>query len=398
MLPKLVQPGLQPGSSPKSLPEVATVNENYTVSADGALVTWKAQLASLPVPKSITTRTAAFEAQEYALDFLSFGDATNAWGSFMAGNCEFTETSQGLQKVCRSQRLILSSQDAGSGWQMLNLPVLSPDMQVKTEQSALEPQAKVAVEAVPENLRGAPANITYIGNNRAILQEQGFDLCYFKSVAEMQTWMRSSPYWAVNLYIGGDMAACSHRHPDRDKIGQLYNQGWKFIPTWVGPQAPCTSYRVKFDYDTNRAYQQGVQNAEAAIARMHELGLLMPDGKGSVVYYDLESYATNPTCTAAVQAFLRGWTSRLQQSNVTSGLYATGNNLNNSGAATINPAPQVVWPAAWYHAAVSDRYYDPTATVWNVPYVNNSLWANHQRIRQYEGGHTETWGRCVNEY
>ena len=30
---------------------------------------------------------------------------------------------------------------------------------------------------------------------------------------------------------------------------QLHLQGWKFIPTWVGPQAPCTSFAdVPVDY------------------------------------------------------------------------------------------------------------------------------------------------------
>ena len=26
------------------------------------------------------------------------------------------------------------------------------------------------------------------------------------------------------------------------------------------------------------------------------------------------------------------------------------------------------------------------------PYVSDSLWANHQRVHQYKGGHKETWG------
>ena len=379
-------------SEQKTLPMAGLGEEHFAVASDGGIVRWQDGLGELPVQKDPNLSTAAFTPQEYTLTDLSLGDPTNAWASFQAGNCDFVETAEGVQKVCQSQKILLASQDAGQGWQMLKLPAVSADLQVKTIYSAPEPQAKSLDELKTESLRGAPAKITYIGNNRAILQEQGFDLCYFQSVERMQTWMRSSPYWAVNLYIGGDMAGCAGRHPERDDIGKLYAQGWKFIPTWVGPQAPCTGYRVKMDYDPDTAYQQGVQNANAAITRMAELGLLMPDGTGSVVYYDLESYVPNTACTAAVQAFMRGWTTRLNQKNVTSGLYATGYNLNNSGAATIKPAPQVIWPAAWYHAAVEDRYYSPTATVWNVRYLDNALWANHQRIRQYEGGHTETWG------
>jgi hypothetical protein len=36
--------------------------------------------------------------------------------------------------------------------------------------------------------------------------------------------------------------------------------------------------------------------------------------------------------------------------------------------------------------------YDPTVTVWGIGCVDDTLWANHQRIRQYTGGHDETWG------
>jgi hypothetical protein len=52
-----------------------------------------------------------------------------------------------------------------------------------------------------------------------------------------------------------------------------------------------------------------------------------------------------------------------------------------------SPAPDQVWIAAW-----TDDEYNPNATVWNVVCLSNSLWANNQRLRQYAGGHNETWG------
>ncbi|MGB9521164.1 MAG: hypothetical protein ACPL6F_00265, partial [Anaerolineales bacterium] len=36
--------------------------------------------------------------------------------------------------------------------------------------------------------------------------------------------------------------------------------------------------------------------------------------------------------------------------------------------------------------------YNPEATVWNVYRLSNDVWNQHQRIRQYAGGHYETWG------
>jgi hypothetical protein len=54
--------------------------------------------------------------------------------------------------------------------------------------------------------------------------------------------------------------------------------------------------------------------------------------------------------------------------------------------------PDVIWPARWYHS-LGSGYYDPTAAVWDLGNcIPNSVWANHQRIRQYEGDHNETWG------
>ena len=44
---------------------------------------------------------------------------------------------------------------------------------------------------------------------------------------------------------------------------------------------------------------------------------------------------------------------------------------------------------------MNKTYYDPNATVWNVPCLSNTLWDNHQRIHQYAGTHTETWGETT---
>ena len=49
---------------------------------------------------------------------------------------------------------------------------------------------------------------------------------------------------------------------------------------------------------------------------------------------------------------------------------------------TISPLPDDVWIANW----------NGQASVFGDPYVSDSLWADHQRIHQYKGGHRETWG------
>ena len=44
--------------------------------------------------------------------------------------------------------------------------------------------------------------------------------------------------------------------------------------------------------------------------------------------------------------------------------------------------PDAAWIANW----------NGVEGVFGDPYVNDSLWANHQRVHQYKGGHKETWG------
>ena len=84
----------------------------------------------------------------------------------------------------------------------------------------------------------------------------------------------------------------------------MYLQGWQFIPTWVGPQAPCTAFKTKFPYDVNLAYQAGVDNANQAQTKMMSLGLSNPNGTGSIIYLDLEHFTYSSACSAAARAYL----------------------------------------------------------------------------------------------
>jgi photosystem II stability/assembly factor-like uncharacterized protein len=52
------------------------------------------------------------------------------------------------------------------------------------------------------------------------------------------------------------------------------------------------------------------------------------------------------------------------------------------------PRPDDVWIASW----LTPAEYRPDATVWNVACMNNTYWPGQQRLRQYAGGHVETYG------
>jgi photosystem II stability/assembly factor-like uncharacterized protein len=225
------------------------------------------------------------------------------------------------------------------------------------------------------------------GTVRVNLQ-QGFDKCYHPDIEDMQVWWEKSPYVVFNLYIGGVSYACKNQPLDAVYVRQLAEQGWLFIPTWVGPQAPCSKYTHKMSSDRDTAYQQGRDEADEAFKTAESLGLF---GE-KVIYYDLESYTGDDKCRNTVKAFMHGWTEQLQELGSKAGAYGASCRSYISDWATNNPPPDDIWIAHWY----LDRY-DPDATVWDAVCLDPddkppTYWLNTQRIRQYAGGHSETWG------
>jgi len=223
---------------------------------------------------------------------------------------------------------------------------------------------------------------------------QGFDRCYLPTIEQMQAWWTSSPYWAFNIYLGGSMFFCQNDIPEDAWVYQAAEQGWTFILTWVGPQAPCTNFRIKMSSNPTTARQQGRDEAEAALNAARGMGFLT----NAVIYYDMEGYGStaSSSCRSAVDSFMLGWTERLQQLGVKAGGYGSPGSSHIADWADNNPAPDDVWIAHWVYYCKTETdvwyfCYNPQATVWSSA-ISSSLWANHQRLRQYTGGHGETWG------
>ena len=91
---------------------------------------------------------------------------------------------------------------------------------------------------------------------------QGFDRCYFPDVDQMRTWWTKSPYQVFNLYLGGASFGCKDQPLDALWVNQVARQGWTFLLAWVGPQAPCTTFKNKMSANPDQAYQQGRAEAE----------------------------------------------------------------------------------------------------------------------------------------
>jgi hypothetical protein len=233
-----------------------------------------------------------------------------------------------------------------------------------------------------------PADFDYfrVTNRLTRFTGQGFDKCEIPTLSQLQTWMTNSPYKVVNLYIGGSRRSCANTALTSSYVTQLSQQGWKFIPTWVGPQ--CLYDDISDD--PTIAYNQGVAEANAAITAAANLGLTLPDSSGTIIYYDMEGYTgQNQNCRDPAKSFIAGWTAQLHTTGNLSGVYGSSCAANISDFAAISDVPDAVWPAG---GGFYSTHYDPNATVWGISCVADDLWNNHQRIYQYTAGHQETWG------
>lgn len=224
------------------------------------------------------------------------------------------------------------------------------------------------------------------GYGAVISNKQGFDKCEIPSSSQLQTWWDSSPYYEVNIYIGGASRACANSGLTAAWIAAANTQGWNFIPTWVGLQAPCSGFAHRMSSDPNTAYSQGRSEANSAAAAAGNLGLTA-GGAQTIIYFDLEAFPNDSACRNAVKSFISGWSGRLRELGHRAGVYGSGCGSYVTDWAAITNVPDDVWPAHWIYSA-----YNADATVWGVACVSDSYWSNHQRIRQYTGGHNETWG------
>jgi hypothetical protein len=210
----------------------------------------------------------------------------------------------------------------------------------------------------------------------------GFDACTAPSTSQMSAWL-SSPFRAVGIYIGGANRGCSQPNLTLGWVQTVLNQGWKLIPIYVGLQAPCASISAA-KIDPANAGAQGAAAAEDAINRAAALGI----GGQRPLFFDMEAYDnTNSGCVAAVRAFVSGWVGRLHQGSYLAGFYSSAaSGVADQSAIAGNPAYNqldFMWFAHWNN--------DPSVNEPTKAWLPDHLWANHQRIHQYQGGHQETF-------
>ena len=221
----------------------------------------------------------------------------------------------------------------------------------------------------------------------AVFTGQGFDACTARSLSELSTWYSASPYKAVNMYIGGASRGCAQPNLNSAWVSGVVAQGWVLIPTYVGLQAPCREYPNRID--PANAAAQGTAAADDAIVQLNALGL----GIGNPIYFDMEAFSMSDVgCRQAVVDFLDAWTAQLHARGYVSGVYGSANSTIRALVQQLpDPAfdqPDQLWIARWCDKDPAV----PCDSSTNDPEVPADRWNNHQRIRQYRGGHVETWG------
>lgn len=248
----------------------------------------------------------------------------------------------------------------------------SADLTNDAERTVL-PRAAQRSDAAPLAAAG-PQPGSYLG--------KGFDACAAPSGAAMNAWQASSPYSAVGVYISGSFRGCSQPNLTASWVTAQTNNGWRLFPIDVGRQAPCTSYSLKISTDPATAKSQGVTAAAGAITAASNLGI----PAGSAIYSDIEAYTSTASCKASVMSYLSGWTERLHTSGYLSGLYSSAASGIKDAAGEYNNSAYTRVDHLFY------AWWNGAADTNTGSYVPSTYWSNHQRIHQYAGEVTESYG------
>ena len=223
----------------------------------------------------------------------------------------------------------------------------------------------------------------------------GFDQCTAPSQSAMDAWWTSSPYWAVGIYISGDSRGCrSQPNLTPTWVSTQLAHGWRLLPITLGPQASCNPRFPRYGTDKRidpssghryvDARDQGRAEAVKTVGVARSLGIVA----GSTLWYDLEAYDIhNTACRESALYFTSAWTKKLHRLGYVSGVYSSAA----SGIRALDDArvdrpgtfdlPDRIWIADWNHHADTSSSY-----------IRSSGWLPGNRMKQYNGGHNETYG------
>ena len=228
----------------------------------------------------------------------------------------------------------------------------------------------------------------------------GFDQCLAPSQKAMDRWRNHSPFFAVGVYISGASRGCRDQ-PNLTPtwVATQLAEGWRLLPITLGPQASCNPRVPRYGNDPvidpdpgslgkyGKARKQGRAEADKTVGVAQDLGLTA----GSTLWYDLEGFdLTKNHCRESSLAFLVAWTRELHAQHYASGVYSSaGSGILMLDNARVNrpdevTLPDQIWIARW----------DGVANT-STSYIRDDGWRPGRRMKQYQGGHDETWGKVT---
>ena len=174
----------------------------------------------------------------------------------------------------------------------------------------------------------------------------GLDTCTVPSTSTMTKWL-ASPYRVIGTYLGGMNWACGYGNFSASWVSHTAAQGWRFVPLWVGRQAPCSTIPGVAVINPSQAAAEGQAEASGAVASAKKFGF----GKGTPIYFDMEGYKPSGSCSSAVVNFLGGWTRALHAAGYVSGVYASAasgiKDLVAAYKSSGSSRPDDIWTADW---------------------------------------------------
>lgn len=272
---------------------------------------------------------------------------------------------------------LLSTSDGGLSWTNITP---DPAETVPALASSSSIPEKGAVRASVQHL-SAPGGAA-IPATSGVSTHLGFDRSDVLTAPQMSTWMSSSPYYDVYIYLPGS----PNRHKDNNLtptwLSAIQGQGWGIGPIWFGLQSTCvgdpTGITQFISTTPTTASTQGAQQADLAIAADQALGI-----SGGIVYLDIENYTVGGTCSAAVLAYVDGFVSEIGvYSGYSAGVYANSGPIK-SDISQVSPAPAAIW--------ITKVNNPPQVTVWNQG-ISDNLWPNGQRMHQFLINKSATFG------
>ncbi|MHB1865684.1 MAG: glycoside hydrolase domain-containing protein, partial [Candidatus Saccharimonadales bacterium] len=306
----------------------------------------------------------------------SFVDNEVGWIIYVSRQCA------GGGIACENVRQLFSTSDGGASFHtifhsQLNLQPRSDNNRQEPSQTAVQLGTNASLQATP-NLSGSSSQI---------YQGEGFDTCVAPSATQMQSqWGQS--YNTYGVYIGGDNYSCKAAQGSilsSAWTSSVASQGWGLAPIWVGYQASCVDTTgcengqcTYISTSLSTAASEGQQAADAAESAAQFYGM-----NSTIIYYDMESYATgNSSCSASVTAFVNAWVQELHSKGYDAGIYGDPNNAGDWSLPTIGVQPDAAWLAAW-------NTYNDVANLPNsstdepITYNAFQAWPVNMRLHQW---------------